>query len=128
LISFALLAAARVQSMSAVTAEVTKQMMRQWREQIIIQGSGDKESAEIDMIHAFNDLTAKVNGRVAFGTSHRDVEEVIVLMREMQKLATAATLDAPILWYVTLLVLLYIVFCIHFWMQHQQPSDFVSFV
>lgn len=85
--------------MSAVTAEVTKQMMQQWREQI--QGSGDKESAEIDMIHAFNDLTAKVNGRVAFGTSHREVEEVVALMRGMQKLATAATLDAPILWYVT---------------------------
>ncbi|XP_066388050.1 cytochrome P450 709B2-like [Miscanthus floridulus] len=86
-----------IKSMSAVTAEVTKQMMQRWREQI--HQSGDKESAEIDMIHAFNDLTAKVNGRVAFGTSHREVEEVIVLMRDMQKLATAATLDAPILWY-----------------------------
>ncbi|CAD6211313.1 unnamed protein product [Miscanthus lutarioriparius] len=86
-----------IKSMSAVTAEVTKQMMQQWREQI--HQSGDKESAEIDMIHAFNDLTAKVNGRVAFGTSHWEVDEVIVLMREMQKLATAAMLDAPILWY-----------------------------
>ncbi|PWZ55273.1 Cytochrome P450 709B2 [Zea mays] len=85
-----------IKSMSAVTAEVTKQMMQQWRGQI--HGS-EEESAEIDMIHAFNDLTSKVNGRVAFGTSHREVEEVIVLMREMQKLATAATLDAPILWY-----------------------------
>uniref|UniRef100_K4ABK5 Cytochrome P450 n=1 Tax=Setaria italica TaxID=4555 RepID=K4ABK5_SETIT len=87
----------RVQSMSAVTAEVTKQMMQQWREQL--GQSGGKEEAEIDMILAFNDLTAKINGRVAFGTSHEDVEEVIVLMREMQKHATAATLDAPILWY-----------------------------
>ncbi|CAD6203774.1 unnamed protein product [Miscanthus lutarioriparius] len=108
-----------IKSMSAVTAEVTKQMMQQWREQI--HQSVDKESAEIDMIHAFNDLTAKVNGRVAFGTSHREVEEVIVLMREMQKLATAATLDAPILWY-THLVLVLLLFCIHLCMQHQQPS------
>jgi len=108
--------------MSAVTAEVTKQMMQQWREQI--HQSGDKESAEIDMIHAFNDLTAKVNGRVAFGTSHWEVDEVIVLMREMQKLATAAMLDAPILWYVTLVLVL----CIRICMQHQQPSNFVSFV
>jgi len=108
--------------MSAVTAEVTKQMMQQWREQI--HQSGHKESAEIDMIHAFNDLTAKVNGRVAFGTSHREVEEVIVLMREMQKLATAATLDAPILWY-THLVLVLLLFCIHLCMQHQQQSNFV---
>ena len=76
------------------------------------------------MIHAFNDLTAKVNGRVAFGTSHWEVDEVIVLMREMQKLATAAMLDAPILWYVTLVL----VFCIHLCMQHQQPSNFVLFV
>jgi PHYB activation tagged suppressor 1 len=82
--------------MSAVTAEVTKLMMQQWREQV--GQSGGKEEAEIDMILAFNDLTAKINGRVAFGTSHEDVEEVIVLMREMQKHATAATLDAPILW------------------------------
>ncbi|CAL4939615.1 unnamed protein product [Urochloa decumbens] len=87
----------KIKSMSAVTAEVTKQMMQQWREQI--DQSGGEEAAEIDMILAFNDLTSKINGRVAFGTSHEDVEEVIVLMREMQKLATAATLDAPILWY-----------------------------
>lgn len=83
--------------MSAVTAEVTKQMMQQWSERIH-QSGGKEEAAEEDMIHAFNDLTAKINGRVAFGTSHEDVEEVIVLMRAMQKLATAATLDAPILW------------------------------
>ncbi|KAF8728797.1 hypothetical protein HU200_018076 [Digitaria exilis] len=90
----------KIKSMSAVTAEVTKQMMQQWREQIHQCESGGKEAAaEVDMIHAFNDLTAKINGRVAFGTSHEDVEEVIVLMRAMQKLATAATLDAPILWY-----------------------------
>lgn len=100
MVSFTLLrACVFIQSMSAVTAEVTEQMMQQWRGQI--HGS-EEESAEIDMIHAFNDLTSKVNGRVAFGTSHREVEEVIVLMREMQKLATAATLDAPILWYGTL--------------------------
>lgn len=104
--------ARRVQSMSAVTAEVTKQMMQQWREQIHQSGAGDnkEESAEIEMVHAFNDLTAKVNGRVAFGTSHREVEEVIVLMREMQKLATAAMLDAPILWYVMLHVLVLVFF------------------
>lgn len=84
------------QSMSAVTAEVTKQMMQQWREQV--HQSGGKGAAEIDMLVAFNDLTSKINGRVAFGTSHQDVE-VVALMREMQKLATAATLDPPILWY-----------------------------
>nr|BAJ94885.1 predicted protein [Hordeum vulgare subsp. vulgare] len=88
----------KIKSMSAVTAEVTRQMVHQWREQIH-QSNIDKKGVEIDMIHAFNDLTAKINGRVAFGTSHRDVEEVIVLMREMQKIATASTLDAPILWY-----------------------------
>ncbi|OEL27690.1 Cytochrome P450 709B2 [Dichanthelium oligosanthes] len=88
----------KIKSMSAVTAEVTKQMMQQWREQTH-QSGGKEEEAEVDMIHAFNDLTAKINGRVAFGTSHKEVEEVVVLMREMQKLATAATLDAPILWY-----------------------------
>ncbi|KAJ1296974.1 hypothetical protein BS78_01G342700 [Paspalum vaginatum] len=89
----------KIKSMSAVTAEVTKRMMQQWREQI--RGSGDEQqaAAEIDMIHAFNDLTAKINGRVAFGTSHQDIEEVIALMRGMQKHATAAMLDAPILWY-----------------------------
>jgi len=83
--------------MSAVTAEVTKQMMQQWREQA--HQSGGKGAAEIDMIVAFNDLTSRINGRVAFGTSHQDVEEVVAFMREMQKLATSATLDAPILWY-----------------------------
>ncbi|XP_048537272.1 cytochrome P450 709B2-like [Triticum urartu] len=88
----------KIKSMSAVTAEVTRQMIQQWGEQIH-QSNSDKKAAEIDMIHAFNDLTAKINGRVAFGTTHRDVEEVIVLMREMQKIATAAMLDAPILWY-----------------------------
>ncbi|WVZ57055.1 hypothetical protein U9M48_007495 [Paspalum notatum var. saurae] len=89
----------KIKSMSAVTAEVTKRMMLQWRVQI--HGSGDEQqaAAEIDMIHAFNDLTGKINGRVAFGTSHQEIEEVIALMREMQKLATAAMLDAPILWY-----------------------------
>lgn len=92
----------KIKSMSAVTAEVTEQMMRQWREQMHHGGGGDKradDEIEIDMIHAFNDLTAKINGRVAFGTHHQEVEEVVALMREMQKLATAATLDAPILWY-----------------------------
>ena len=84
------------QSMSAVAAEVTKQMMQQWREQA--HQSGGKGAAEIDMIVAFNDLTSRINGRVAFGTSHQDVEEVVAFMREMQKLATSATLDAPILW------------------------------
>ncbi|VAI41259.1 unnamed protein product [Triticum turgidum subsp. durum] len=88
----------KIKSMSAVTAEVTRQMIQQWGEQIH-QSNSDKKAAEIDMIHAFNDLTANINGRVAFGTTHRDVEEVIVLMREMQKIATAAMLDAPILWY-----------------------------
>ncbi|XP_062215511.1 cytochrome P450 709B2-like [Phragmites australis] len=88
----------KLKSMSAVTAEVTEQMMQQWRDQM--QQNGDKESAEtVDMTHAFNDLTTKINGRVAFGTSHQEVEEVVVLMREMQKLATAAMLDPPILWY-----------------------------
>ncbi|PAN49477.1 hypothetical protein PAHAL_9G451900 [Panicum hallii] len=87
----------KIKSMSAVTAEVTKQMMQQWREQV--HQSGGKGAAEIDMIVAFNDLTSKINGRVAFGTSHQDVEEVVAFMREMQKLATAATLDPPILWY-----------------------------
>ncbi|KAF8720917.1 hypothetical protein HU200_023319 [Digitaria exilis] len=90
----------KIKSMSAVTAEVTKQMMQQWSEQIHqSEGGGKEAAAEVDMIDAFNDLTAKINGRVAFGTSHEDVEEVVVLMRAMQKLATAATLDAPILWY-----------------------------
>ncbi|KAG2540504.1 hypothetical protein PVAP13_9NG548100 [Panicum virgatum] len=87
----------KIKSMSAVTAEVTKQMMQQWREQA--HQSGGKGAAEIDMIVAFNDLTSRINGRVAFGTSHQDVEEVVAFMREMQKLATSATLDAPILWY-----------------------------
>jgi len=88
----------KIKSMSAVAAEVTKQMMQQWREQAR-QSGGKGAAAEIDMIVAFNDLTSRINGRVAFGTSHQDVEEVVAFMREMQKLATAATLDPPILWY-----------------------------
>ncbi|CAN6224464.1 unnamed protein product [Urochloa humidicola] len=59
----------KIKSMSAVTAEVTKQMMQQWRE--LIDQSGGEEAAEIDTIVAFNDLTAKINGRVAFGGATR---------------------------------------------------------
>ncbi|XP_062209269.1 cytochrome P450 709B2-like [Phragmites australis] len=87
----------KIKIMSKVTAEVTEEMMELWRMQI--QQSGDKQAAEIDMTHAFNDLTTKINGRVAFGTSHKEVKEIMALMREMQKHAATAMLDPPILWY-----------------------------
>jgi len=48
---------------------------------------------------AICDLTAEIIGRAAFGTSHQEAGEVLVLMHEMQKMGAAAMLDGPILWY-----------------------------
>ena len=86
------------QSMAAVTAEVTEEMLKLWREQIL--QCGDKQAAEIDMSDAMCEVTTKIIGRVAFGTRHWEADEVIFLLREMQKHAAAGLLDAPILWYV----------------------------
>ncbi|KAJ1296973.1 hypothetical protein BS78_01G342600 [Paspalum vaginatum] len=87
----------KIKRMSMLTAEVTDQMRQQWSEQI--HQSGDEQSAKVDMTHAMRDLTTEITGRIAFGTSHQEGDEVFGLMREMQKLATAAMMDAPILWY-----------------------------
>ncbi|XP_066392168.1 cytochrome P450 709B3-like isoform X2 [Miscanthus floridulus] len=82
----------RIKSMSAVTAEATEQMARRWCEQIL--NSGARQAAEIQV-----DLTAEIIGRAAFGTSHQEAGEVLVLMHEMQKMGAAAMLDGPILWH-----------------------------
>jgi PHYB activation tagged suppressor 1 len=86
----------RLQSMSAVTAEATEQMTRRWREQIL--QSGADQGAEVHVDRSISDLTAEVIGRVAFGTSHHEASEVLLLMHEMQEMGAAAMLDAPILW------------------------------
>jgi len=82
--------------MSAVTAEATEQMARRWCEQIL--HSGARQAAEIQVDRAICDLTAEIIGRAAFGTSHQEAGEVLVLMHEMQKMGAAAMLDGPILW------------------------------
>ncbi|RCV44641.1 hypothetical protein SETIT_9G391000v2 [Setaria italica] len=87
----------RIKSMSAVTAEATEQMTRRWRDQIL-QG-GAHQAAEIHVDRAISDLTAEIIGRVAFGTSHHEAGEVLLLMHEMQEMGAAAMLDAPILWH-----------------------------
>ncbi|KAL6878366.1 hypothetical protein ACP4OV_012536 [Aristida adscensionis] len=88
----------KLKSLSVVTAEVTGHMIQQWRNQI---KQSDGQATEIDMTPAFCDLTEEILGRVAFGMSlnQANVKEVVSAMREMQKLGTAATLQAPILWY-----------------------------
>ncbi|KAL6878369.1 hypothetical protein ACP4OV_012539 [Aristida adscensionis] len=88
----------KLKSMSVVTAEVTGHMIQQWREQIKQTGA---QTVEIDMIPAFCDLTEEIIGRVAFGMnrSQPEAKQVVSAMREMQKLGTAATIQAPILWY-----------------------------
>ena len=50
------------------------------------------------MDRAICDLTAEIIGRAAFGTSHQETGEVLVLTHEMQKMGAAAMLDGPILW------------------------------
>ncbi|KAL6850355.1 hypothetical protein ACP4OV_020982 [Aristida adscensionis] len=87
----------KIKSMSWVTAQVTEQMTQQWRDQI--QRSGDGQAAEIDVVRAMRDLTTAIIGRVAFGTDHRETDEVLLMLWEMQKLGTAAMLDGPIFWY-----------------------------
>ncbi|KAL6594002.1 hypothetical protein ACP70R_048903 [Stipagrostis hirtigluma subsp. patula] len=88
----------KLKSMTVVTAEVTEQMIQQWRDQIKQSGG---EAAEIDMNPAFCHLTEEIIGRVAFGMSqiNQQAREVVAAMREMQKLGTAATVQAPIFWY-----------------------------
>ncbi|CAD6211314.1 unnamed protein product [Miscanthus lutarioriparius] len=83
--------------MSAVTAEATEQMARRWCEKIL--HSGARQAAEIQVDRAICDLTAEIIGRAAFGTSHQEASEVLVLMHEMQKMGAAAMLDGPILWH-----------------------------
>ncbi|GJN31599.1 hypothetical protein PR202_gn00118 [Eleusine coracana subsp. coracana] len=85
------------QSMSAVTAEVTEQMLKLWHEQIL--QSSDGQSAEIDVNSAMCELTKQTISRVAFGTGHREAGEVNFLLHEMQKHASAGMLDSPILWH-----------------------------
>ncbi|TKV95906.1 hypothetical protein SEVIR_9G393500v4 [Setaria viridis] len=88
----------KLKSMSEVTTRVTEQMIQAWRTQI--QQSSGHRAAEIDMTNAFSQVTEEVIGRLAFGTSHRKSREVILAaMREMQKIATVAIRDPPILWY-----------------------------
>ncbi|KAL6594005.1 hypothetical protein ACP70R_048906 [Stipagrostis hirtigluma subsp. patula] len=87
----------KIKSMSTVTTQVTERMMRRWRDQI--QQNGDRQTAEIDVNHAICDLTTEIIGHVAFGTGHRETDDVLLLLHELQKLGAAAMLDAPILWY-----------------------------
>ena len=58
---------------------------------------GPEDSDDEDTTVSATDTQLIRNGNFEF-YSDKDVEEVIVLMREMQKIATAAMLDAPILW------------------------------
>ncbi|GJN31598.1 hypothetical protein PR202_gn00119 [Eleusine coracana subsp. coracana] len=90
----------KLKSMTVVTSQVTDRMIQRWRNQIQ-QSGGGHQTAEIDMNLAFCDLTEEIIGRVAFGTSqnHPEAREVVIAMREMQKLGTASTMDPPILWY-----------------------------
>ncbi|KAL6878367.1 hypothetical protein ACP4OV_012537 [Aristida adscensionis] len=87
----------KLKSMSVVTAEVTGHMIEQWRDQI---KQTDVQAAEIDVIPAFCNLTEEIIGRVTFGMNGSQPEAKVVVraMREMQKLGTAATIQAPILW------------------------------
>ncbi|KAJ1296972.1 hypothetical protein BS78_01G342500 [Paspalum vaginatum] len=90
----------RIKSMSAVTAEATERMTQRWCDQI--QRSGARQqAAEIEVVRAIADLTTEIIGRVAFGTSHEEAGEVILLMDQMMEMGAAAMLevDAPILWY-----------------------------
>ncbi|TVU46866.1 hypothetical protein EJB05_06438 [Eragrostis curvula] len=87
----------KLKSMSAVTKEVTEQRLKLWREQIL--QSGDRQAAEIDVDGAMFELSKEIICRVAFGTDHREADEVAFLLRELQKHASAAMLDPPILWY-----------------------------
>ncbi|KAJ1296971.1 hypothetical protein BS78_01G342400 [Paspalum vaginatum] len=89
----------RVKSMAAVAAEATECMTQRWCDQI--QRSGARQAAEIEADRAIADLTTEIIGRVAFGTSHEEAGEVILLMEQMQQMGTAATLEVagPILWY-----------------------------
>ncbi|KAL6878372.1 hypothetical protein ACP4OV_012542 [Aristida adscensionis] len=86
-----------VKIMSCVTAKATEQMTQQWRDKI--KRSGDRQAAEIDVEHAFCDLTSEVISLVAFGKDHSEFDEVLQMLREMQKLGTASMLDAPVFWY-----------------------------
>ncbi|CAD6203775.1 unnamed protein product [Miscanthus lutarioriparius] len=87
----------RIKSMSAVTAEATEQMAQRWCEQLL--HSGARQGAEIQVDRAICDLTAEIIGRAAFGTSHQEAGEVLVLMHQMQKMGAKAMLDGPILWH-----------------------------
>ncbi|CAN6312610.1 unnamed protein product [Urochloa humidicola] len=89
----------KLKSMSAVTAQVTEQMVQAWRTQIQ-QSSGHHAAEIIDVANSFSELTVKIIGRLTFGTGCQEAREVVLAaMREMQKIATAASQDPPILWY-----------------------------
>ncbi|XP_066388051.1 cytochrome P450 709B1-like isoform X1 [Miscanthus floridulus] len=87
----------RIKSMSAVTAEATEQMAQRWCEQLLHRGARQGEEIQVD--RAICDLTAEIIGRAAFGTSHQEAGEVLVLMHQMQKMGAKAMLDGPILWH-----------------------------
>ncbi|WVZ57077.1 hypothetical protein U9M48_007513 [Paspalum notatum var. saurae] len=92
------LASSRI-GMSAVTAEATERMTQRWCDQI--QRSGSRQAAEIEVDRAIVDLTTEIIGRVAFGTSHDEASEVILLMHQMMEMGAAAMLevDSPVLWF-----------------------------
>nr|CAB3495815.1 unnamed protein product [Digitaria exilis] len=87
----------RIKSMSAVTAEATEQMTKRWRDQILQRG-GVHESTEVLVDRSISHLTTEIIGRVAFGTTHREADEVLLLLHEIQTMGVEAMLDAPILW------------------------------
>ncbi|TVU46867.1 hypothetical protein EJB05_06439, partial [Eragrostis curvula] len=87
----------KLKSMSVVTEEVTEQMLKLWREQIL--QSSAMQAAEIDANDAMCKLSNEIISRVAFGTGHREANEVTYLLGELQKHTTAAMLDLPILWH-----------------------------
>ncbi|KAF8720916.1 hypothetical protein HU200_023318 [Digitaria exilis] len=80
-----------------VTAEATEQMTKRWRDQILQRG-GVHESTEVLVDRSISHLTTEIIGRVAFGTTHREADEVLLLLHEIQTMGVEAMLDAPILW------------------------------